>query len=224
MRIATVTMDGDSTGVLDQKIDTMAIVLEKTGDKHRINLEKGGSINGEIIINLDWNQSGDNHMDLDLGCFYELRSGSKRLIDGLQFSHGRGGSRDQKTNQGSYDHHPYIWHTGDDRTGGSGETILVNPKGINVIKRMTIYTFIFAGATRWSETNAVVKVKVPGQEEVVVKMGTQSENKRFCAIAELEFGGDDSITVKKLVTFHDNHSNCDAMYNWGFNYKAGSKD
>ena len=116
------------------------------------------------------------------------------------------------------------WHTGDDRTGGSGETILVNPKGINVIKRMTIYTFIFAGATKWSETNAVVKVKVPGQEEVVVEMGAQSENKRFCAIAELEFGGDNSITVKRLVTFHDNHSNCDAMYNWGFKYNVGSKD
>ena len=131
-------MDGDSIGVPEQKTNVMAIVLEKSGDKHRINLEKGSSTNGEIIINLDWNQEGDNPMDLDLGCFYELRSGTKRLIDGLQFSHGRGGSRDQKTNQGSYDHHPYIWHTGDDRTGGSGETILVNPKGINVIKRMTI--------------------------------------------------------------------------------------
>jgi tellurite resistance protein TerA len=55
-------------------------------------------------------------------------------------------------------------------------------------------------------------------------MGTQSENKRFCAIAELVFGGDNSITVKKLVTFHDNQSNCDAMYNWGFQYNVGSKD
>lgn len=202
----------------------MAIVLEKTGDKHRINLEKGFATVGEIVISLNWNQGGDNPMDLDLGCFYELRNGNKRLIDGLQFSHGRGGTRSQKTNQGSYDHHPYIWHTGDDRIGGLGETILVNPKGINEIKRMTIYTFIFEGATRWSETNAVVNVKVPGQEEVIVEMGQQSENKRFCAIAELTFGGDNSITVKRLVTFHDSHSNCDALYNWGFKYNIGSKD
>lgn len=200
----------------------MAITLEKTGDKHRINLEKGTATVGEITINLDWNQEGDNPMDLDLGCFYELRSGNKRLIDGLQFSHG--GTRDQKTNQGSYEHHPYIWHTGDDRTGGSGETILVNPKGINEIKRMTIYTFIFEGATKWSETNAVVKVHVPGQEDVIVEMGLQSENKRFCAIAELTFDGDNSITVKKLITFHDSHSKCDAVYNWGFKYNVGTKD
>lgn len=202
----------------------MAIRLEKSGDKHRINLEKGISTLGEIVINLSWNQGGDNPMDLDLGCFYELKGGSKRLIDGLQFSRGRGGSRDQKTNQGSYDHHPYIWHTGDDRTGGSGETILVNPKGINEIKRMTIYSFIFEGAAKWSETDAVVSIKVPGQEEVLVELGKQTTNQRFCAIAGLEFGGDNSIEVKKLVTFHDRHSECDAVYNWGFKYNAGSKD
>jgi len=202
----------------------MAIVLEKSGDKHCINLEKGSSTSGEIQINLNWNQGGDNPMDLDLGCFYELRSGTKRLIDGLQFSRGRGGTRDQKTNQGSYDHHPYIWHTGDDRTGLSGETILVNPKGVNEISRMIIYTFIFEGAARWSETNAVVRVKIPGHEDVVVEMGKQGSNQRFCAIAELLFAGDNSITVKKLVTFHDSHSNCDAVYNWGFKYKTGTKD
>lgn len=202
----------------------MAIVLEKNGDKHRINLEKGSSTSGEIVINLDWNQSGANPMDLDLGCFYELQNGSKRLIDGLQFSRGRGGARNQITNQGSYTQLPYIWHTGDDRVGGSGETILVNPQGVNLIKRMTIYTFIFDGAAKWSDTNAQVTVKIPGQEDVVVKMGQQSSQQRFCAIAELEFAGDNSITVKKLMTFHNRHSECDSMYHWGFKYSVGSKD
>lgn len=75
----------------------MTIVLEKSGDKHRINLEKGGKpITGEIKINLDWSKGGffkqmfGSAIDLDLGCFYELRDGKKMLIDGLQFSHGRG--------------------------------------------------------------------------------------------------------------------------------------
>ena len=211
----------------------MAIVLEKTGDQYQINLEKGSaSFSGEIIINLDWSKGGllkqmfGNAIDLDLGCFYELRDGSKMLIDGLQFSKGRGGSRHQVTRQGCYDQKPYIWHKGDDRGGGasSGETILVNPKGINDIKRMVIYTFIFEGVAKWAETNAVVKVKVPGNEDIIVEMGSQSSNKRFCAIAELNFEGNNSITVKKLVTFHDSHSDCDRQYGWGFNYKPGSKD
>lgn len=77
----------------------MAIILEKGGDTHRINLEKpsGRPLTGEIVINLDWNKGGffknlfGNAVDLDLGCFYEMRDGKKMLIDGLQFSHGRGG-------------------------------------------------------------------------------------------------------------------------------------
>lgn len=38
----------------------MAILLEKGGDSHRINLEKraGIPLKGEIVINLDWNKGG----------------------------------------------------------------------------------------------------------------------------------------------------------------------
>lgn len=212
----------------------MAIILEKGGDTHRINLEKpsGRPLTGEIVINLDWNKGGffknlfGNAVDLDLGCFYEMRDGKKMLIDGLQFSHGRGGDRHHVTRQGCYDHAPYIWHQGDDRGGGasSGEIILVNPNGVSQIKRIIVYTFIYEGVARWSETNAVVKVKIPGSDDVIVKMGQQSSTNRFCAIAQLDFGTDNSITVKKLVTFHDSHSDCDKVYSWGFNYSPGSKD
>lgn len=210
----------------------MAIVLTKQGDQHRINLEKTPAPSEEIVINLDWSQGGflkkmfGSAVDLDLGCFYELRNGKKMLIDGLQFSQNRGGNRNQVTNQGCYTQAPFIWHHGDDRgtSASSGENISVNPQGINQIKRMVIYTFIFEGAAKWSDTNAVVKVKVPGQEEVVVEMGNHNTNQRFCAIAELNFGGDNSITVKKLVTFHNSHSDCDKVYGWGFNYTPGKKD
>lgn len=212
----------------------MAIILEKSGDKHCINLEKSNrnSFSNEIVINLDWSKGGyfkqifGKAIDLDLGCFYELRNGQKMLIDGLQFSHGRGGNKHQSTRQGCYDSLPYIWHQGDDRGVGSssGETILINPKGINEIKRIIVYTFIFEGVAKWSETNAVVKVKVPECEEVIVEMERQNSNQRFCAIAQLDFDGNKSITVKKLITFHNGHSECDKIYDWGFNYSPGSKD
>lgn len=166
----------------------MAIILEKSGDTHRINLEKpssGKPLAGEIIINLDWSKGGffknlfGKAIDLDLGCYYELRNGKKGLIDGLEFSHNRGGDRHHVTRQGCYDMAPYIWHQGDDRGGGasSGETILVNPVGINEIKRIIVYTFIYEGVAKWSETNAVVKVKVPGNQEVIVEMGQQYSDK-----------------------------------------------
>ena len=45
----------------------MAIVLEKSGDKHRINLEKGGKpITGEIKINLDWVVSSNRCLEVPL--------------------------------------------------------------------------------------------------------------------------------------------------------------
>lgn len=55
----------------------MAIILEKGGDTHRINLEKraGKPLIGEIVVNLDWNKGGffkgllGKAVDLDLGCF-----------------------------------------------------------------------------------------------------------------------------------------------------------
>lgn len=211
----------------------MAIVLEKSGDEYRIDLEKSDSASvGEIEINLDWSKGSmlkqilGRDVDLDLGCFYELRNGQKSCIDGLQFSHGRGGNRTEQTRQGCYDKAPFIWHQGDDRGGSasSGETILVNPDGVNQIKQIIVYTFIYEGAAKWTETNAVVKVKVPNHEEIVVQMGLQSSKKRFCAIAALDFAEDNSITVKKLITFHDGHSDCDRKYGWGFNYSPGSKD
>ncbi len=210
----------------------MAIILEKSGDKHRIDLTKvGRTIIGEIKINLDWSKGGllkqmfGKPIDLDLGCFYELRDGKKMLLDGLQFSHGRGGNRDQQTRQGCYTKTPFIWHKGDDRGGSSesGETILVNPIGIPNIKRIIVYTFIFEGVAKWADTNAIVKVSVPGCENVVVQMGKQSSMKRFCAIASIEVNTDNSIEVQKLVTFHDSHSDCDKQYGWGFNYSPGSK-
>ena len=60
--------------------------------------------------------------------------------------------------------------------------------------------------------------------DIIVKMGEQSTNKKFCAIASIEIGDDNSLEVQKLVTFHGGHSDCDRRYGWGFNYAPGSKD
>ena len=144
----------------------------------------------------------------------------------MQFLHERRGNRNQQTRQGCYLASPYIWHKGDDRgcAGDLGESILVNPLGINQIKRIIVYTFIYEGVAQWSDTNAVVRVKIPNNEEVVVEMGAQSSKKRSCAIAAIDFGGDDSITVKKLISFHNGHSDCDKEHHWGLNYASGTKD
>jgi tellurite resistance protein TerA len=220
-------------------INLSKITLEKQGDSHKIDLTKRGeNFSKEIIINLNWSQKPpkkgffaglfrDNpDIDLDLGCFYELGDGTKFAIDGLQFSQDRGGSKDKVTRQGCFTGKPWIWHTGDDRSGaaGAGENILVNPQGLPDLKRILVYCFIFEGAAKWMETDAVVTIKVPDNPDIVVEMGKQYNALKFCAVAEILFDSNSSMTVKKLVTFHDGHSGCDQVYHtYGKDYKVGSK-
>ena len=142
------------------------ITLEKKGDSHKINLSK--ATDQQITINLNWTQQkptgffgslfGSNkEIDLDLGCYWELKDGTASLIDGLQFSKGQGGSKDRLTRQGCYTQAPWVWHCGDDRNGSSseGENILVNPKGIKDLRRLVIYCFIYEGAAKWAESDAI---------------------------------------------------------------------
>ncbi|MDR2466303.1 MAG: stress protein [Prevotellaceae bacterium] len=213
-------------------INLNKITLEKQGDSHKIDLTKrGDSPAKEILINLNWTQKkgfwsslvGGGSVDLDLGCFYELRDGQKSVIDGLQFAKGLGGPRNTLSRQGYYDGKPWIWHSGDDRAGGDGETILVNPRGTGDLKRIVVYCFIYEGAARWAETNAVATIKVSGNPDVAVEMGKQHSANTFCALAEILFDRNDSMTVKKLLTFHNGHGDCDVAYNWGMKWRAGGK-
>lgn len=215
------------------KISLSKVILEKSGDSTKIDLSKSNDQN--IIINLNWTQNKNSGLfanlfnknqdiDLDLGCYYELNNGQSSVIDGLQFSHNRGGAKNQRTRQGCYTDAPYIWHCGDDRGSGSssGENILVNPIGANHIKRIIVYCFIYEGVAKWGESDAIVTVKVPNQPDIVVEMGRQTDPRTFCAIASIEFHGN-QMSVRKEITFHNGHKECDRYYGWGFNWEAGSK-
>ncbi|MDA8807145.1 hypothetical protein N9N55_07965, partial [Opitutales bacterium] len=210
--------------------------LGAKGDSHTVQIKKKGAAS-DITVNLNWKTSAD----LDLGCFYELNNGRKTVIDGLQFSKGRGGPKNVVSRQGCYTLPPYIWHMGDDTTGSQmsdGEFILINPEGYSHIKRMTIYAYIYEGVANWSQTDAKIVVKVPGNPEIVVDMNKEaksqggflskiagkdsSPNERYCAIAGLDFVGQDSIRVTKYVTFQKGHRDLDQAYSWGLNWQAGA--
>lgn len=154
-----------------------------------------------------------------------LKNRKKSVLDALQFAHGQGGPRNKVTKQGCYSERPWIWHTGDDRSGSSaeGEFILVNPAGILELKRIFVYCSIYEGVARWSETNAVVTIKAPDNPDIVVEMGKQVDARKFCAIAAIEFDGSGGMTVRKLVSFHNGHEECDRAYGWGMEWQAGEK-
>lgn len=207
------------------RLNLSKVTLDKAGSSAKLSLDK--STTREVVINLNWQQGGglfSSSIDLDLGVLVKLRNGQKFLLDGLQFSRGRGGPRHKETKQGCFVASPWVWHSGDDRSGAvsDGENVYINPSGLSAIERIDVYTFIFEGAARWRDTNGVVTIKVPGQE-IVVAMGSQNDSRTFCMIAQIAVHGDSELQVTKRVTFHDGHSDCDRAYGWGFSWRTGQK-
>ncbi len=196
-----------------------AIILEK-GQK--VNLRKGTSPLGEILVNLNWSQPrpiGGNYLskgqsiDLDLGCLYELTNGKKGTVQALGNSFG------------SLNMPPYVSLDGDDRTGActSGENLRINGAMASQIKRLLIYTFIYEGAADWRTAKGIVTVKSPGARDIVVNMDDYGSDKIMCAIALIENKTGNDFSIEKIVQFFNGHSEMDRAFNWGLRWVHGTK-
>lgn len=200
----------------------------KKGQK--INLVKTGAALGEIIINLNWSQpqrpkqsggflsrifgdvSGSEGIDLDLACLYELQDGNKGVVQALGESFG------------SLYNPPYIALDGDDRNGSNaaGETIRVNGKFADKIKRILVFTFIYDGIANWREADGVVTVKCPGSPDIIVRMDEYGSNLPNCGIALLtNIGG--TFSVEKIVKFYKSTRYLDQDFGWGLRWVSGRK-
>ena len=200
-----------------------------------INLSKGQKINlskstpaglGEIHVNLNWNSrpmkqglfaglfGSNNGIDLDLGCLYELKDGTKSAVQALGNAFG------------SYINSPFITLDGDDRTGTSvaGENLRINGNYVSQIKRILVYTFIYEGVANWKQADAVVTIKYPGAEDIIVKMDTYNNQNKMCALALFENENDETFSVQKIVQFYEGHELMDRAFNWGLKWKPGKKD
>lgn len=201
----------------------MAINLQK-GQK--VSLEKKSSTGlGEILVNLNWNSrpvkqgflssilGGSKGIDLDLGCLYELKNGQKGAVQALGNSFG------------SLNQAPYISLDGDDRTGAAvaGENLRINGNKISEFKRILVYTFIYEGVANWQQADAVVTIKYPGAEDIIVKMDTFNSSNIMCGLALFENQNDQTFSVEKIVQFYNGHQALDKAFNWGMQWKAGRK-
>ena len=201
----------------------MAINLQK-GQK--VSLEKKSSAGlGEILVNLNWNSrpakkgflsgllGGNQGIDLDLGCLFELKDGRKGTVQALGNCFG------------SLNQPPYIALDGDDRTGAAaaGENLRINGNQIAKIKRIMVYTFIYEGIANWQQADAVVTIKYPGAEDLIVKMDTYNSSNIMCGLALLENVNDETFSVEKVVQFYSGHPALDEAFHWGLSWKAGRK-
>lgn len=200
----------------------------------KVELKKGQKVNlqksntsplGEIMINLNWNTSkakskgffsaftGNEAIDLDLGCLYELSNGAKGVVQALGNCFG------------VYDWDPYIALDSDDRTGTStaGETMRINGKEIARFKRILIFAFIYDGIANWKQADGLVTVRCPGSPDIVVRMDAYDTSKPMCAIAMLENINNTTFSVEKIVDFYRGHKEMDRAFHWGMNWVHGSK-
>lgn len=191
----------------------------------KVNLSKsGGGQLGEVLINLNWSQPAPKRgifgswktdaIDLDLGCLYEMKDGSKGCVQALGNSFGSLATR------------PYIALDGDDRSGASaaGENLRVNGAKAEEFRRILVYTFIYEGAANWTDADGVVTVRCPGCPEIVVRMDEYGSRDPMCAIAMLENDGGNMFSVEKLVRFFNGHVDMDRAYSWNMRWVPGRKD
>ncbi len=207
----------------------MAISLQK-GQK--VSLQKNSAGLGEIHVNLNWNASPANAsvkkgflaglfggnaksdgIDLDLGCLYELKNGMKGVVQALGNAFG------------DFNQVPYISLDGDDRTGAAaaGENLRINGNKIADIKRILVYTFIYEGIANWKQADAVVTIKYPGAEDIIVKMDEYNSSNIMCGLALFENVNDETFSVEKIVRFYPGHRDLDSAFNWGLRWTAGRK-
>lgn len=201
----------------------MAISLQK-GQK--VSLEKKSAEGlGEILVNLNWNSkpvkqgffssllAGNQGIDLDLGCLYELKDGRKGTVQALGNAFG------------SLNQPPFISLDGDDRTGAvvAGENLRINGNKISEIKRILVYTFIYQGVANWQQADATVTIKYPRAEDIIVKMDTYNSSNRMCGLALLENLNDQTFSVEKIVQFYPGHEVLDKAFGWGLRWTAGKK-
>ncbi len=198
----------------------MAINLEK-GQK--VNLTKKSSAGlGEILVNLNWNTGkkgflsnllGGGGIDLDLGCLYELKDGSKGAVQALGNAFG------------SLQYPPFISLDGDDRTGAAaaGENLRINGDRIKDIRRILVYTFIYEGIANWKQADAVVTIKYPGAEDIIVRMDEFNSRDIMCGLVLFENRDDETFSVEKIIRFFPGHQELDRAFGWGMNWRPGRK-
>lgn len=195
-----------------------------SGDK--VSLKHGSFTDSdEILINLKWNSEPKNHnalfkklglckgIDLDLGCFYELKNGKKGVIQALDEFYG------------SLKKLPYISLDFDDRTGmsDSGENLKINGSKISSIKRIVVFAFIYKGVAHWKQADATVTVKYPGADALVIKMDSFKSRKKMCGLLLFENIDDETFGIEKIMKFYSGHSTLDRAFDWGLSWKHGRK-
>lgn len=187
-----------------------------------VSLKKQGNTFGEIVLNLNWTArtqkkgffGGTQQLDLDLGVIFEL-------ADGM----GAGCIQALGRSFGAYNQPPFIELSGDDPTGAvaAGETIRVNGQYFDYIRRIGVFALIYEGAPNWGETDGVVRLNIPGQPEIEVRMDETGSRERLCGIAVIDNVGGE-LKMSRLMRFYSSQKPFAEDIGVYLQWARGSKD
>jgi len=195
------------------------VSLTKRGQT--VDMTKGAS-SAPVRLNLNWNQrpAGGGGLfkrrtagiDLDLGCLWELRDGSRGVVQALGNTFG------------AIDDPPYVQLDKDDRSGTAtdGENLFVSGRHSAEIKRLAVFAFIYEGVQQWSQADGVVTIHPPEGAPVTIPLDERGDGSPMCAVCVIT-GHSGGFTIERRVQYVSGHIELDNLFGWNLTWRAGRK-
>ena len=151
--------------------------------------------------------------DLDLGCLYELQDGSRGCLQAFGDLFG------------SKDEPPFIYHTGDERTGdteGIDEKMVINGAKWDKIKRVLFYMYIYQGAPDWRTVLPEIEIDIPGEQDLKMSPHAKKPELVMCAVGMVE-NIDGDLKLTNFSEYFPGHAEMDRAYGFGLEWEDGEK-
>jgi tellurite resistance protein TerA len=205
------------------KVNLGKLTLDKRGSVQSVDLRKGDKAGaGRFHVNLNWANpnvgrrrgffglSGNDAVDLDLGCMYRLTDGSAGVIQPL------GG------NYGSKSSPPYIYLDKDDRTGTAADGENLYLERPDLIDKAVLFALIYEGTGNFSTVNGQMLIRDDTGTEILVRLDSPDSHRLFCAVVLITRDSGRNAIAKEERYFAG-HKQCDDHYGFGFRWTAASK-
>ncbi|MEU4888873.1 TerD family protein [Streptomyces xinghaiensis] len=198
-----------------------------------VSLSKQGGTSGALRVNLNWEtrkqfkgwgsklgraMAMHADLDLDLCALFELRDGSKGVVQALGNAYG------------SLHRPPFIHLDGDDRTGAvaTGENLTINLDHKHDFRRILIFVTIYEGARSFADLHATVTLQPQHGAPVDFSLDECTVPSTVAALALLTNEGGD-LTVRREARYLvpergvSPQRTVDYAYGWGMNWTPGRK-
>lgn len=218
-----------AAGMVDDSLVNNQDLLDKTGESHLISPPENGFKN--FHVGLAWNnviveKSGGflgmmkkamkKGVDLDLGCLYELQDGTRGVLQpfGELF--------------GNLNRAPFIALSGDERTGdaeGDDEYFTINGFKWPQIKRILIYSYIYQGATDWSQIkpDLTIDLKLQDIPPLKIRPSLKTTKMTVCALAMIK-NVKDGVKIATHGEYFTSQAAMDRAFGFGLQWEDGAKN